>query len=313
MIAFTLRRLGAGVVLLVVISMLAYALLFASGTNVARNILGEFATEDQVLLKAQELGLDRPLAERYLDWAGAAVRGDLGRSWFGSQSVTDSILSRLPVTLVLITTAIVLTGLLALVIGVAAAVRRGWIDRALQAVAVVCDAIPGFVIALLLVIALAIQAGVFPATSTIGPGAPPSAWVLSLTLPVVALVLNAVASSAQQVRSAVIKQYERDSVRTLRSRGISEREILLTYVLRGASPAALTVLSLQFIGMLGGVVIIESIVALPGIGSLAVPATQQGDVPVVMGVVIYTVVVVVVVNLLVDLLNGWLNPKVRVS
>ena len=128
----------------------------------------------------------------------------------------------------------------------------------------------------------------------------------------IALVINGVASGAQQIRSAVIKQLERDYVRTLRSRGIGEREILFKHVLRSAAPAGLTVLSLQFIGMLGGVVIIEQIFALPGMGPLAVTATTQSDLPVVMGVVIYTVLIVIVVNLLVDILNGWLNPKVRV-
>lgn len=313
MLIFTLRRLGSGVVLLVVISMLAYVLLFSSGTNIARNILGEFASEEQVALKAQELGLDLPLWQRYLKWASDAVAGNLGRSWFGAQPVADSVLSRLPVTLALVVAAITLTALLALGLGVVAAIRRGWVDRALQVSVVVGDAIPGFVLGILLVIVFAIQWRLFPAVSTINPNAPLSAWVLSLTLPVIALVANAVTSSAQQVRSAVIAQYERDFIRTLRSRGVPEREILIRHVLRASAPAGLTVLSLQFIGMLGGVVIIEGIFALPGIGSLAVPATQQGDVPLVMGVIIYTVIMVVIVNLVVDLLNGWLNPKVRAS
>lgn len=313
MLGFTLRRLGSGVLLLAVISVLAYALMFASGANIARNILGETATEEQVALKAQELGLDLPLWERFMGWAGGAVTGDLGRSWFGSESVASAVANRLPITLTLVVAAIVFTALLAVVLGVLAAVKRGWVDRVLQVSVVVGDAIPGFVLAIILVLVFAIQLGLFPAVSTIAPNAPASAWVLSLALPVIALVVNAVTSSAQQVRSAVIKQYERDSVRTLRSRGIPEREILFAHVLRGAAPAGLTVISLQFIGMLGGAVIIERIFAIPGIGNLAVTSTQLGDVPIVMGVVLYTVIIVVVVNLLVDLLNGWLNPKVRVA
>ena len=137
--------------------------------------------------------------------------------------------------------------------------------------------------------------------------------MLSLTLPVIALVINGVASAAQQIRSAFIRQLELDYVRTLRSRGITEREILFRHVLRSAAPAGLTVLSLQFISLLGGVVIIESIFAIAGMGRLAVEATTKSDLPLVMGVVVYTVVIVIVVNLLVDILNGWLNPKVRVS
>ena len=134
---------------------------------------------------------------------------------------------------------------------------------------------PGFVIGVILVTVLAIQLGLFPATSTISPDAGADAWIYSMSLPVIALLINGVTGGAQQIRSAVIKQLERDYVRTLRSRGIGEREILFKHVLRSAAPAGLTVLSLQLIGMLGGVVIIEQIFALPGMGPLAVAATGQ--------------------------------------
>jgi peptide/nickel transport system permease protein len=209
--------------------------------------------------------------------------------------------------------AMILIAICAALIGVAAAVKRGWVDRVVQVGAIIGDSVPGFVIGVVLVTILAIQLGLFPATSTISPESGPDAWVYSMSLPVIALLINGVTGGAQQIRSAVIKQLERDYVRTLRSRGIGEREILFKHVLRSAAPAGLTVLSLQLIGMLGGVVIIEQIFALPGMGPLAVAATGQSDLPVVMGVVMYTVVVVIVVNLLVDILNGWLNPKVRVS
>jgi peptide/nickel transport system permease protein len=210
-------------------------------------------------------------------------------------------------------TAMILIAICAALVGVLAAVKRGWVDRVVQVGAIIGDSIPGFVIGVILVTILAIQLGLFPATSTISPEAGADAWVYSMSLPVIALLINGVTGGAQQIRSAVIKQLERDYVRTLRSRGIGEREILFKHVLRSAAPAGLTVLSLQLIGMLGGVVIIEQIFALPGMGPLAVAATGQSDLPVVMGVVMYTVVVVIVVNLLVDILNGWLNPKVRVS
>ena len=120
-------------------------------------------------------------------------------------------------------------------------------------------------------------------------------------------------SSAQQIRSAVKSVLERDFIRTLTSRGISRREIIIKHVLRAAAPAGLTVLSLQFVGMLGGTVIVEKIFALPGMGDLVVNATASGDTPLVMGIVVYTVIIVIVINLVVDLINGWLNPKVRVQ
>ena len=308
MVTFTLKRIVSGVVLLVAISLLTYTLLYFSSANIARNILGDMATAEQVAQKQQELGLDQPLFARFLEWAGGVVTGDLGRSWFSAETVGQALMNRLPITLTLVVVAILATAL-----GMTAAVKRGWVDRVVQVSAVIGDAIPGFVLAVIFVTIFAIQLGMFPAISTITPGAGPDAWLISLTLPVIAMTITAVTSGAQQVRSAVIAQLEKDYVRTLRSRGVSEREILFKHVLRSAAPAGLTVLSLQFIGMLGGVVIIEQIFALPGMGALAVSATSLGDIPIVMGVVLYTVVIVIIVNLLVDLANGWLNPKVRVS
>jgi len=312
-LTFLLKRLVAGVVVLFAIACLTYTLLYFSSANIARNILGEYATAEQLTAKSAELGLDQPLIIRFLGWLGQALTGDLGHSWFTGQSVAGALFTRLPVTLALIVSAIIIIAILATLLGMAAAVKRGWIDRVVQTAAVIGDAIPGFVLAIILVTLLAIQLSLFPATSSISPDSPASAWVASLTLPVIAIVINGVTGAAQQVRSAVIKQLEKDYVRTLRSRGVSERVILFKHVLRSAAPAGLTVLSLQFIGMLGGVVIIEQIFALPGMGALAVASTTLGDIPLVMGVVLYTVVIVIIVNLLVDLANGWLNPKVRVS
>jgi peptide/nickel transport system permease protein len=311
--SFVLRRLGSGLVVLAVVSNVTFLLLFFSGTRVGRILLGENATAEQVQAKEAELGLDRPLLARLGDWWTGAVRGDFGTSWLNQRPVFDAIGDRLPVTLALVCTAIVCISLVATLLGVTAAVKRGWVDRVVQVGALIGEAVPGFLIGLLLVTTFAIQLGWFPAISTIAPGAGRSAWVATLTLPVIALILNGAARTAQHLRSAVIKQLGMDYVRTLRSRGLPEREIVFRHVLRSAAPAALTVLSLQFIGMLSGVVVLEQIFALPGLGTLAVQATTTGDMPLVMGVVVYMVLLVVAVNLVVDLINGWLNPKVRVA
>lgn len=313
MLTFIIKRLLAGVTVLVAISIATFFLLYFSSAHIARNILGEFATPDQVAAKQHELGLDQPIITRFLSWAGQALGGNLGTSWFTNEPVAQSLLSRLPVTLTLVIVAIIGIAICATLLGVAAAVKRGWVDRVVQIGAVVGEAIPGFVLAIVFVTLFAIQLGWFPATSSIQPDSGADAWVASLTLPALALIVNGLTSAAQQIRSAVIGQLEKDYVRTLRSRGTPEAVILFKHVLRSAAPAGLTVLSLNFIGMLGGVVIIEQIFALPGMGALAVQSTTLGDTPLVMGVVLYTVIIVIIVNLLVDLANGWLNPKVRVS
>ena len=313
MVSFIFRRLASGVVVLFVVSTLTFFLLYFSATSVARNILGESATQAQVQLKEAELGLDQPLVSRYLSWLNGVVQGDFGVSWFTSQPVVDSILGRLPTTLSIVLATIVIAAVLATLLGVAAAARRGWIDRLLQIVSIGASAVPQFVVAIVLVTVLAIQLRIFPATGYIPMNQDVGGWLASIALPILALAIGAVASTAQQVRSAVINVLGRDYVRTLRSRGLAPREILFRHVLRGAAPAGLTVLSLQFIGMLGGVVVIEQIFALPGMGFLALQSTTQGDMPVLMGVVVYIVIIVVIVNLLVDLAVGWLNPKARVS
>lgn len=313
MVTFIVKRLVSGLVVLVTVAALTFVLLYSSSGNVARNILGEMATEDAVAAKTQELGLDQPLLTRLGDWFASAATGDLGTSWFTNEPVLSAITNRLGVTMAMVFAAITLIAVTATLLGVAAAVRRGWVDRLVQVLAVLGTSLPGFIIGLFLVYTFATKLGWFPAISTIAPGSGSGTWVASLALPILALVINGVAGAAQQIRSAFIKQLELDYVRTLRSRGIAEREILFRHVLRSAAPAGLTVLSLQFIGLLGGVVIIESIFNITGMGRLAVTATTQTDLPLVMGVVVYTVFIVIVVNLLVDIANGWLNPKVRVS
>ncbi len=313
MFAFIARRLGSGALLLLVISSLAYFLMFFSPSNIAINLLGDAATQEQLVAKEIELGLNRPILDRYLEWLGSALSGDLGTSWFSSEPIVQALLSRLPVTLTLVSVTILLTAVVATILGTAAAVRGGVIDRIVQVLGVAGFAIPNFVIAIFLVTVFAIQLYLLPATGWVPLEQDPSLWLKSLILPVSALVLGSVASSSAQIRSAVKAVLEKDWVRTLRARGLSEREILLKHVLRAAAPAGLTILSLQFVGMLGGTVIIEQIFALPGVGFLALQSTGIGDTPVVMGVVVVTVVVVILVNLLVDLANGWLNPKVRVK
>lgn len=313
MLSFIGKRLLSGVVALFVVACLTFTLLYISSGNIARNIMGDQASDAAVAAKAAELGLDKPLLVRLGNWLINAVQLKFGNSWFTNQPVFAAIGARLPLTLTMVIIATLLIAIVATLLGVTAAVKRGMADRIVQVMAVLAASIPGFIIGIVLVLVFAIQLRWFPAVSKISPTAKPADWVASLTLPIIALVLNGIASAAQQIRSAFIKQLELDYVRTLRSRGIPEKEILFRHVLRAAAPAGLTVLSLQFIGLLGGVVIIESIFALPGMGRLAVDATTQSDLPLVMGVVIYSVAIVVVVNLLVDIANGWLNPKVRVS
>ena len=250
---------------------------------------------------------------QYGNWLTSALTGDFGVSWFTSQPVTASLSSRLAVTLTLVVGTTIVAAVVSVVLGVLAARRGGWVDGVVQFIAVVGFAVPGFLIALYLVLWFAIDLGWFRATGYVPIGESFTGWLSSVTLPIAALSLSAIAAVAQQVRGSVIDATSRDYVRTLRARGLSTNRVVYKHVLRNAGGPALAVLAVQFVGLLGGAVIVEQVFALPGIGQLTVSATSSGDIPVVMGVVVATAVIVVVVNLLIDLAQAALNPKVRLS
>jgi peptide/nickel transport system permease protein len=312
MIRFIGRRLVACAVLVMMIATVTFLLAFSSTGNVARNLLGESATRDQLAAKNAELGLNRPLLGQFGAWAEHAVRGDFGVSWFTNEPVSQAIANRLPVTLSMVVLAVSLTALISVCLGVAAAVRGGWLDRVIQVLSVAGFALPNFWVALVLVVFLAVTLGVLPATGYVPLSESPGGWAAALVLPVASLVIGSTASAAQQVRGAVIDVLRQDFIRTLRARGVSSRSVLFRHALRNAATPALTVLSLQFIALLGGAVVIEKVFAIPGLGTLTINAALQGDVPVLMGVVVTLVVLVVVVNLVIDIVSGWVNPKVRV-
>lgn len=313
MLGFLLRRMGAAAILVFVLTSLTFVLVFSSAQNAARNILGESASQEQVDALNRELGLDQPLLVQYTTWLGKAVTGNLGKSWTSNEQVTAAIASRLPVTLSMVITAISVMTIISVLLGVAAAVYGGWLDRLIQFISVLGFSLPNFWIALILVLTFAVSLRWFPATGYVPLSRSVSGWALSLALPVAALVVGGIASAAQQVRGAVIDVLEQDYIRTLRARGVSPRSILFRHALRNATPPALTVISLQFIALLSGAVIIERVFAIPGMGSLTVDASLSGDTPIIMGIVIVLVVLVSVVNLLIDLANAWVNPKVRLK
>lgn len=313
MLRFTIRRLVSGVILLFVISSLAYLLLYLGAGDVGRRILGPQASAETVALKNEQLGVDQPLLTRYLDWLGHAVTGDFGTSWFTFQPVDEAITSRLAVTISIVIGATILSGLIAIALGVWAARRRGWADKLVQVIAVLGFAIPGFLIAIFLVNVFALNLHWFRPTGYVQIGTSFTGWLGSVTLPILALSIGAIAAIVQQVRGSVIDALRQDWVRTLRSRGLSENRVIFKHVLRNAGGPALAVLAVQFIGLLGGAVIVEQIFAIPGLGQVSVVATSQGDVPLVMGLVVAIGTIVVLVNLVIDLLQGFLNPKARVS
>lgn len=305
------RNLLRSLAVLLVVTFATFSLMYGDGPGIARAVLGLSATPDDVAAEVIKLGLDRSLPTQYWDWLSGAVQGDLGQSFYTGEAVTAALANRAPVTLALIVVALLLTAVLSVLLGVTAAVRGGWVDRLLQFVSVLGTAVPAFIIAIALVFTLAIRWRIFPATGYVSPDVSASGWAASLALPVTALLIGAVAGAAQQFRTAVLDTLGRDYVRTLRARGISEREVIFRNVLRNSAAPGLTVLSLTMLGLLGGAVFIEQVFALPGMGQLANASAQANDVPMVMGTVLITIVIVLVVNFLGDLGITLLNPKAR--
>jgi peptide/nickel transport system permease protein len=313
MLTFILKRIGSGIVMLFAVTFVAYFLLHLGSGDVARAILGVNATQDQVAQLNEQLGINRPFIVQYGEWLGRLVHFDLGQSWSFPDTVTEEVSNRLHVTLTIVLLTTIVSAIFSIVLGVLAAVYGGWIDRLVQFIGLVGFAVPGFLVAFLLVYQFAIQIKIFNAVGYIEFADSPTGWLKSVTLPIIALSLGAIAGTAQQVRGSVKDALSLDYVRTLRARGLSFNRVVYKHILRNAGGPALTTLGMQFVGMMGGAVIVEAIFAIPGLGPFATMATKASDIPAVMGLVVVTALIVIVVNLVIDLLTAALNPKVRLS
>ncbi len=311
MISYITKRLATGVLLALLVTFIVFLLLSTSYDDVARSILGQSATEENTAALIAANGWDRPVLVQYFDWLFSALRGDFGTSVYTSLPVGPSVLQRLVVTLSLIVPALLITAVISTSLGVWAAARGGVADRVAQAVSLVGYIVPPLLLAIGLVVIFAVQLKWLPATGYTPLPEDPAAWLRSITIPVIVLTIGGVANMASQVRGRMIDELRRDYVRTLRTRGVSTKSIVVKHALRNAGSPALTVMSLEFIQMFGAALIIENVFALPGYGSFAFNASLQGDIPVILGITAFGVALVTIVNLATDLVNGWLNPKAR--
>jgi len=313
MVVFLAKRAGAGIVLVFVVTFLAFLLTYGADIPVARNILGPSAAESDVALLEARLGLDQPVLVQYWSWLTSAFGGDLGRSYFTSEPVSAAMASRLPVTMSVVVVGCALMLVISCVLGVWSAVRGGWLDTVLQWVTTLTYVLPTIVLGIVMVFVFAIWLRVLPAIGYTSLTESPGLWLASVILPALVLAIHGVAGLAAQVRGSLVDELGKEYVRTLRSRGLSEPSIVLKHALRNAASPALTVFSIQFITLFGSSLFIEKIFALPGYGTYTYNSVVQGDLPAMMGVTLFSVLLVVVINLLVDIANGWVNPKARVA
>jgi peptide/nickel transport system permease protein len=307
-----LWRVAGIVPTLLVVSFLTFLLLSLNPVDPAEQLLGPTATAEQVAAKREELGLDRPLLERYADWLGGAVHGDLGRSLYTTTPVTSSISERLGVTV-----SLTIGGLIvALVVGVSAgtwsalhAGRSG--DRLVMVGTAVGQAVPGFWLGTLLLLAFAIHWPVFDAVFYSPPSDGVGAWLKSVTLPSIALGASGAAWIARQARSELITVLQQDYIRTALAKGASRRQVLVSHASRNVAGPLLTVVAVLLSALVGASFVIEQVFVLPGLGSWALESISRNDPAPLLGFVMCVVVAVVVVDVLMDLAHSWLNPKVR--
>ncbi len=314
MIVYMLRRVGSGIVVFLTVTSACFFLYYLrGGENIARGLLPADSSEDQIQQRVVALGLDRPVLVQYADWLFSLVRGDLGRSFVTGEPVTSTMATRAPVTLSLIVATLVLTLVFSVILGVLAARRGGFFDRGVQVMSVVLGAVPSYLLGLMLVITFAINLRVFPATGFVPITQSFTGWLATMALPSISIAAGAIFGLAVWIRSSIVDVQRREFVRTLRSRGLSSTAITYRHVLRNAAAPTVQMLGLMIISLVGGTIIIERVFALNGVGSMALNAGELGDIPQVLGAVTFMVLVIVITNLAVDLLNGFLNPKVRTA
>ncbi|BCB83795.1 ABC transporter permease [Phytohabitans suffuscus] len=291
-----------------------FFLSLASNVDPAEIILGGNATQEQIDQLRHEKGLDQPALERYGEWLGGVVRGDLGTSIYTGASVTDLFMAALPVTLSLTVGGLLVGVLLGVGLGLLASVVAGSrLDRGVILLSTVGQAAPSFFIGMLIIYFLALKMAWFPATGYVRPSASFGGWLHSLILPSLALGVGVAAALARQARSSMIIALQQDYTRTALSKGHSRRRVVFKHAARNAASPVVTSVSFQVAHLLGGAIVIERLFALPGLGSLTIDAVLRYDPNVIQAVVLFAVVVVVLVNLLVDVSYTWLNPKVRAA
>ncbi|HET7523840.1 MAG TPA: ABC transporter permease, partial [Acidimicrobiales bacterium] len=313
--SFIGRRVAAMVPLLVLITLGVYALLLLIPGDPARTLAGGLHAQPADIVRVRhQLHLDQPFLAQYWRWVTHAVRGDLGRSLFQHESVASAISSRFPLTLSLALGGLVVSVLIGLPAGVLAGTRPATVaDRSVTVASSAGIAVPDFWLAILLAVVFAVKLHLLPDLGYVGLTRSPWGWFEHLLLPWLALGVAGGATLARQVRGALIDVLDQDYIRTARSAGVPERQVIFRLALKNALTPAMTIVGIQFAYLLGGTVIIEQIFSIPGMGSLMLQAIDTKDLPVIQGVVLLTAVIFVVVNLAVDVAYGFLNPKVRVS
>jgi peptide/nickel transport system permease protein len=309
---YVVRRLLATIPVLGVVAIVVFAILHLAPGDPAAVIAGDHATPEQVRAMRAKLGLDEPLLLQFWIWLVRLLHGDFGVSIFSNQPVSRLFAQRVEPTLALAVTTTLVTVTLAVPLGIVAAWRAGtWIDRAVMAFAVAGFSFPIFVVGYLLIFGLAMSAGILPVQGykPIADGVGP--FLAHLVLPSLALGVSFMALIARITRASMLEVLGQDYIRTAKAKGVGTIAMLLRHALRNAAVPIVTIIGVGVALLIGGVVVTESVFAIPGLGRLVVDAILNRDYPVIQGVLLIFSGVYVLINLGIDLLYVVLDPRIR--
>ncbi|WDZ83356.1 ABC transporter permease [Micromonospora cathayae] len=311
MARFVVRRLLQSGIVLLGVTLVVFLLLQLVPGDPVRVALGtRFDPQTYEALRARA-GLDQPLLQQYLSYVGRALTGDLGVSFRSGQPVTTIVLDRLPATLSLAGTAILLAVLLAVPLGVLAAVRSGTaVDHAVRVFSQFGVSVPDFWMGIMGILLFAGVLGWLPPSGYVGLTEDPARWASHVLLPAATVGLVSASILTRFIRSAVLEALAEDYVRTAEAKGLRPRVVVLRHVLRNALIPVVTVVAVQVASLLGGVIVIEVLFAWPGVGRLTYDAVQARDYPVLQGAILLVAALFLLVNLLVDLLYARLDPRI---
>ena len=305
MLAYTVKRLGLAILVALFVSAVAFTLLRLSG-DPALAIAGEGAREADIELVRKTYGLDRPLPVQYLEWLGTVLRGDLGQSLYFRTDVLGLIADKLPVTFKIGGLAILFALALSIPLGVLAAVFAGtWLDRTALVIAVVGQALPTFFFALVLMMLFSINLRWLPVSGS-------DTWA-HFVMPTIALGYYVTPPIMRLVRAGMIEVLSSDYIRTARAKGLSGTSVIFKHGLRNAVVPVVALSAVQLGYLLGGSIVIETIFALDGLGYLAYQSITHKDFPVTQAVLLLLSLIYVLLTLAADLLNAFLDPRIRVA
>jgi len=309
---YIIRRFILLITTILLVSIITFGVFQILPGDPVRTMLGTEADPTQIENLRSELGLDRPLYEQYADWMKGLLTGELGNSLRFSMPVKDLLFARLPVTMSLAVLTLTIVLVVSLPLGMFAARRQNKLsDVSLSTLTQIGMAVPSFWLGMMLILYVGMQFSFFKISGYIPWTQSVSGALSTLVLPALTIAIPQIAVNFRYVRTSILEQMQLDYVRTIRSKGMSERNVMYKHVLKNAMIPILTVFGLIMAEVVAGTIIVEQVFSLPGIGQLLITAISNRDFPLVQGIVMYITVAVVVINFIVDILYSVLDPRIR--